>query len=116
MANKCKNTNPLKRDGASQISRILAELQPSFAKIFEWKHSDWCKFVYQFADLVRYYKTDNPDIPAGKWTVFYEQFSTEAGINEFLDELGKANDAHAHIALLMAFIHLLDLVKTILMS
>jgi hypothetical protein len=111
MANKCKNTNPLKRDGASQISRILAELQPSFAKIFEWKHSDWCKFVYQFADLVRYYKTDNPDIPAGKWTVFYEQFSTEAGINEFLDELGKANDAHAHIALLMAFIHLLDLVK-----
>ncbi len=111
MADKCKNTNPLKRDGASQMSRILAELQPSFAKIFEWQHSDWCKFVYQFADLIRYYKTDNPEAPAGKWTVFYKQFSTEAGIKEFLDKLNKANDADAHVALLMAFIHLLDLIK-----
>lgn len=111
MAENCKNTNPLKRDGTSQVSRILAELKPSFAKIFEWEHRDWCKFVYQFAELIRYFKKDNPDVPDGSWTVFYKQFSTDDGIRQFLSQIGQTENTEAHLALLMAFIELLDLVK-----
>lgn len=111
MTGKCKNTNPLKRDGTSQPGRILAELKPAFAKIFEWEHKDWCKFVYQFAFIVQFYKKESNTTPSGNWAVFYDQFSTDEGIEAFLSDIKNTDNARAHVALLMAFIHLLDLVK-----
>ena len=111
MAKPCKNTNPLRRDGTSQIGRILEELKPGFAKIMDWDHKDWCKFVYQFSSLVQFYKKDNDLIPDGNWANFYEKLSTGQGIDDLLASLKTSDEHQPHVALLMAFIHLLDLVK-----
>ena len=101
---KCKEQNPLQRDGTSQDQRFLKALEPGFAKVHELSMRDWMVFACNFAGRIHYFNTSDDLHPDGDWKVF---FKDEGEISDFLKDIETRSDYEPHLALFLCFLKLL---------
>lgn len=104
----CPTKNPLQRDGTSQYQRMLEALDPSYAKVHEFKLRDWMLFAWHYAQQLNFFAITNDKVPQGDWKNFME---AEDQIESFLKQIDKA-DADAtiepHLALFLSFLKLME--------
>jgi hypothetical protein len=65
MSADCKNINPLRRSGVSQIGRMQQALETSFINVDERDDANLVLFAKKFAAYLNYYNIDN--LPDGNW-------------------------------------------------
>ena len=96
----------IKRDGTSQRQRFQAAQDPGFIRIEERELQDLLRIIGQFAKEVAFYDQQNNF--NGDWEDF---FPSQNQIPELVNNLDKKNDLTPHLALLVAFLKLLEIVK-----
>lgn len=91
------------RDGASQLQRLMAELQDGFVKVDERSLEDLLEFAKQYAHSVLYYDHQAPlaNKVNGDWTDFFS-FDTA----QLLQQLPGRDDVEPHLALYLTFLQL----------
>lgn len=70
MPDCCSQKNPLVRNGTSQAERLLKALVPSYIKIDEKSIEDTLAFAHRYAQLIKFYDSDNQS--SSNWQQFYE--------------------------------------------
>ncbi|MEM7380404.1 MAG: hypothetical protein AAF361_04305 [Bacteroidota bacterium] len=103
MSTDCKNTNPLSREGTTQVRRLIDALLPENVKLHELKVEDWLAFAKDYASLVKYYKSSDPENADGDWESFFPE---KDEISEFLN-FSIDGITEPHLALFIAFLKLL---------
>lgn len=72
MADCSKNINPLVQSGLNRAERILPEIDPSFAVPDDHNFEDWMVFSRNLAAHVKYFNTENKNIPGENWQPFFD--------------------------------------------
>jgi hypothetical protein len=98
----CQRT-PLRRDGTSQNQRFAPALEEAYIQIDERQLEDFLQFVYDFAEEIVYYNSDN--IAAGRWQPFFEELA------DHLPGIERRDDNLPHAALMIAFLRMLEVFK-----
>ena len=104
MSITCKHTNPLKREGTTQVQRLLDALVPEHVKLHELGAEDWMAFAKNYATQINYYNVTDADNAAGDWEEF---FVAEDEISSFLETVNNENTS-PHLSLFIAFLNLLQ--------
>ncbi|MDF1695261.1 MAG: baseplate J/gp47 family protein [Saprospiraceae bacterium] len=117
MSETCKHSNPLKREGTTQIQRLLDALVPENVKLHELDVEDWMKFARNYASQINYYKHELPDGSEDETGTFVaENFKSGDWEDFFIDEdevskfLASSEDGNLspHLSLFIAFLNLLQ--------
>ena len=116
MSASCEHSNPLIREGTTQVKRLLEALVPENVKLHELTPEDWLAFAKDYASLLNYYKTTNTTIltdgrslndtpiPDGDWENFFpEKDAIPEVLQKYFD-----GDIAPHLSLFIAFLKLLD--------
>ena len=103
MSNSCQHTNPLKHQGSSQGERLLKSLLPENVELHGLTEEEWLKFAYDYAQLIHFFPTDDPDQPRGDWQSFFE---SSDDLYAVLRTYGDG-DTEPHLALFISFLKLL---------
>lgn len=103
MSDTCEHSNPLIHSGTSQRERLIAALDPENTELHGLKEEDWLQFARQYARLINYFGTDDPDKPVGDWQKFFESGDT---LTALLKRYGDG-DIEPHVALFITFLKLL---------
>ena len=103
----CDNISPyLLGSGITELDRVLKMLQPESVSIMHLGVEEWIEFTHAFAKNINYYAEDI-DSPAGHWQEFYQKaVDLKDSIADY-DE----GEVPAHLALLIAFLNLLEYPK-----
>ena len=70
MSSDCNILNPLQRDGASQLQRLVDALRPAYVSVDERSLADLLVYTRKVAAMLRYYTLDN--VAGGDWVAFIE--------------------------------------------
>ncbi|MFZ4698657.1 MAG: baseplate J/gp47 family protein [Candidatus Methylumidiphilus sp.] len=70
MSTDCFFRNPLRRDGTSQMGRLVAALRPGYVAVDERGLDQLLAYAHEYAQLLRYYTS--ADEPGGDWAAFLE--------------------------------------------
>ena len=103
MSITCEHTNPLKRQGTTQVQRLLDALVPENVKLHELDTEDWMAFAKNYATLINFYDPSNAQSAVGDWEEF---FVAEDEIGAFLESIN-SGDSSPHLTLFIAFLNLL---------
>lgn len=104
MSITCQHTNPLSREGTTQVQRLLDALIPENVKLHELSVADWMKFARNYATLINYYDATDAQVAAGDWEEFFVE---EDEIGDFLERINDG-DTSPHLSLFVAFLNLLQ--------
>lgn len=72
MADCSKNINPLVQGGLKRSDRILPGIDPNFAVPDDHNFEDWMVFSRNFAAHIKYFNTENKNIPGENWQPFFD--------------------------------------------
>ena len=103
MNESCEHSNPLKREGTTQVQRLLDALVPENVKLHELTTEDWLSFAKDYAALVNYYKPSDAQNADGDWDTFFPEKDQIAQTIAQYSE----GDIAPHLALFIAFLKLL---------
>ena len=104
MSSSCEHSNPLIREGTTQVQRLLNALVPENVKLHELTTEDWMAFAKDYASLINYYKLSDAKTPDGDWEDFFPE---KEEINTTLAKSLNGN-IEPHLALFISFLKLLD--------
>jgi len=104
MSTTCEHTNPLSREGTTQLQRLLDALIPENVKIHELGVEDWMSFAKNYATLINFYDSTNAQNAVGDWEEF---FVAEDEIGAFLENMN-SGESSPHLSLFVAFLNLLQ--------
>jgi hypothetical protein len=110
MTDSCNIPHPLKREGTYQFERFPLPLGNDYVQLDERTLADLLKQSAEFARFVNYYSAQN--IQDGDWTPFFaEIYDYDTKTLKFKDifELEGKGNTSPHIALFIAFLHLLNI-------
>lgn len=96
----------INRDGTSQKQRQLAALDPMSIKIDERNMEDYLRQIYHLASQIAYYNSN--DEVDGTWQ---DMLPREDEIPVLLQSLAIKKDVEPHIALILTFLKLLEVLK-----
>ncbi|MEX0290389.1 MAG: hypothetical protein AB3N14_14885 [Flavobacteriaceae bacterium] len=103
MSNSCEHSNPLSREGTTQVQRLLDALIPENVKLHELGTADWMAFAKDYASLLNYFKINDKEVPDGDWDNFFpEKDQIEETLGKYFD-----GTIEPHLALFIAFLKLL---------
>ena len=71
----CEHSNPLKREGTSQVQRLLQSLIPENVKLHDLGVEDWMKFARNYASLINFYDSTSTQQIVGNWEEFFVAFA-----------------------------------------
>lgn len=93
------------RDGASQLQRLMAELQDGFVKVDERTLEELLAFAKQYAQSVLYYDHLPPNVNKanGNWADFFH-FDTK----QLIAQLSTRDNIEPHLALYLTFLQLIQ--------
>jgi len=116
MSISCEHSNPLIREGTTQVQRLLDALVPENMKLHELTPEDWLGFAKDYASLINFFKltnatilTDEPGLnnnpkPDGDWENFFpEKDAIEETLKKYFN-----GTIEPHLSLFVAFLKLLD--------
>ncbi len=105
MSKDCNDSaNILQRNGSDQNSRNISILDPQNVNIHDLKVEDWMDFAFRFANEVNYFDSTTNKVD-GNWQNF---FLKKESISQTLNELKEQGKLSPHLALFVAFLHLLE--------
>ncbi|WPV01751.1 baseplate J/gp47 family protein [Mucilaginibacter sp. cycad4] len=122
--------NPKKllyRDGVSQSQRLMAELDPAYINIEDRSLGDFIVFARDFAHYLRFYNTDNESstnwgafltggaaqgLPQDKWLADLLIYINDPELFAAQQPEKAKVYANPHLALFVAFLKLLETIKT----
>ncbi|EZH71837.1 hypothetical protein ATO12_05515 [Aquimarina atlantica] len=96
----------IQRDGTSQRQRLLQALDPSFVKIEERKTTDLLRIIRVFSQEIAYYNKKNQ--VDGNWQDF---FPSDPFVQNLIELSDPESNLDPHLALLVTFLQLLELVR-----
>jgi hypothetical protein len=103
MSASCEHSNPLVREGTTQVQRLLDALVPENVKLHELTTEDWMAFAKDYASLVNYYKLTDSESPDGDWEDFFpEKDAINSTLATYFDGV-----VQPHLALFISFLKLL---------
>jgi hypothetical protein len=74
----------------------------------EWEMEDYLRFAYEYAHQVRFFDLKSEQLPKGNWQAFFDDFSSDETLQDFLKEVAKDQGrVTPHLALFVAFLFLL---------
>lgn len=93
------------RDGASQLQRLMAELQDGFVKVDERSLEELLTFAKQYAKSVLYFDHLPPNVNKenGDWADFFN-FDPK----QLLEQLSTRDNIEPHLALYLTFLQLIQ--------
>lgn len=100
----CAHSNPLVREGTTQVQRLLDALVPENVKLHELTTGDWLAFAKDYAALINYYKLTDHESPDDDWERF---FPDKIDIDQTLAQDSEGT-VEPHLALFIAFLKLLE--------
>lgn len=103
----CNFLNILPRDGTSQADRLLEALKDSYVQIEERSPAEWLAFAKQLAVEINFYGVQNT-IEAD-WKDFFE--TSLPNFESWIARSEQQQDMPLHLALFVAFLRLLEILK-----
>ena len=94
------------RDGTSQKTRYVSELNTNNVQVDGRDMEYFLRYVAKIASKLQYYHSSN--MPLGFWDMF---FPKDDDITKFIQDLPSRNDLAPQVALLLAFIRLMGILK-----
>lgn len=103
MSSSCEHSNPLVREGTTQVQRLLDALVPENVKLHDLSTEDWMAFAKDYASLINYFKLTDANAPDGDWENFFpEKDEIEATLGNYFE-----GTVEPHLALFISFLKLL---------
>ncbi|NNE77545.1 MAG: hypothetical protein HKN31_10790, partial [Pricia sp.] len=103
MSSSCEHSNPLIREGITQVQRLLDALVPENVKLHELTTEDWMAFAKDYASLITYFKLTDSNNADGDWEDFFpEKEAIPATLAKYFD-----GTIEPHLSLFIAFLKLL---------
>lgn len=111
MTQQVSDIHPLKRNGTTQGERFPASLQEQYVRLEERNLLDYLRQTAEYSKYVHFFQ-DNDVSSNSTWQSFFEEiYDFAAGKCKIssLDELSASGATSPHMALLLAFLQLLQL-------